>query len=174
METLKGWSNQKWQFCHHSKPVWLTSVEHKTRYFEECWLPHSWLPLNVQKIQLKSVKTETVWWPTFFKITSLMFCRRTRLIQAWNDMRVSKRGENFHFLGGPFNRRLFFCEGIWLLSVFIETLILALNSLPFVETFSEMWFIVPHVLWRYLTILSSLICHHCIFIKQTYHKFSSS
>jgi len=41
----------------------------------------------------------TVWLPTFFKISSFVFNRRKKLIQVWNNSRVSKWCHNLHVFG---------------------------------------------------------------------------
>ncbi len=40
--------------------------------------------------------TETAWSPSFFRM-SFVFNRRKKVIQVWNDTRVSKRSQNVHF-----------------------------------------------------------------------------
>ncbi len=39
----------------------------------------------------------TIWLPTFFKISSLMFKRRKKLTHVWNNLWASKWWQNFHF-----------------------------------------------------------------------------
>jgi len=39
----------------------------------------------------------TVWLLIFLKISSLVFSRRMKFIQVWNNLRVSKWWRNFHF-----------------------------------------------------------------------------
>ncbi len=49
---------------------------------EKKYYGSQWLPL-------------TVWLPTFFKISSLCSAEKKKLKQVWNDMRVSKSGQDF-------------------------------------------------------------------------------
>jgi len=42
-----------------------------------------------KKILWRSIGTKTVSLPTFFKISSFLFCRWKKFIQVWNEMRVS-------------------------------------------------------------------------------------
>ncbi len=40
---------------------------------------------------------KTAWLQTFFKICSFVFSRTKKFIQVWNNLRVSKWWQNFHF-----------------------------------------------------------------------------
>ncbi len=77
----------------HAVPDPVSSVEHI--YFEECWKPNSfgshWLALFFVQ------STKTVWFPTFFKISSFMFTRRRKVIQGWNAVRMSKAWQILNF-----------------------------------------------------------------------------
>ncbi len=39
----------------------------------------------------------TALFPTFFRISSFVFSRTKKFIQVWNNLRVSKRWQNFYF-----------------------------------------------------------------------------
>jgi len=66
---LKGYSTQKWTFCHHL----LT----KARYFEA-------------RLELWHLLCQTtVWFQSFFRISSFVFSRRKKLTQVCNNLRVS-------------------------------------------------------------------------------------
>ncbi len=72
----------------------LSYLEHKSSYFEEqnsCW--PSLTSIVGGKILWKSMGAPST---AFFKISSFTFNMK-KLIQVWNDMRVSKWGQKFHF-----------------------------------------------------------------------------
>ncbi len=60
-----------------------SSVEHKRRYFEECWYTVL-VPVDFYYMDKKK-PTEI-----FLKISSLMFHKNKKVIQVWNDIMVSK------------------------------------------------------------------------------------
>ncbi len=62
--------------------AWLTSVEHKRRYFEKC----------CSFIFFLHIVKVSVWTTTFFKISAFMFHKIENIIQVWNDMRVHDNG----------------------------------------------------------------------------------
>jgi len=79
----------------------LSSAEHKGRYFEErvepnsCLAPLTYLVENYVEIRSRK-KVEILWmsmvpkFQWFFKIPSFVFSRRKKLIQVCNNLRVSK------------------------------------------------------------------------------------
>ncbi len=51
---------------------------------------------------------ETALFPTFFRISSFVFCRTKTFIQDWNYLRVSKWWQHFHFwVNYPFKCQFF-------------------------------------------------------------------
>lgn len=65
---FKGWSTQKWQFCHL---LFLKKI---------FWMFSTPIDLNIMdnKILCKSVGAKTVWLPTLFKVSSFVLHRRKR------------------------------------------------------------------------------------------------
>jgi len=55
-------------------------------------------PIDFHIMEGKKWGTSTVWLSTFFKISSFVFSRRKKFMQVWNNLRVSKCWQNFHFL----------------------------------------------------------------------------
>ncbi len=56
----------------------------------------------------------TVLLPTFFKISSFVFFRRKKLIQVWNNLKVTKWWQNFHFwVNYPFKASQFTLWPSW-------------------------------------------------------------
>ncbi len=54
--------------------------------------------MDKSTMQVKGIKT--LWFPTFFRLSSFVFCIKKKVIQVWNDdMRVSKWWQN-HFICG--------------------------------------------------------------------------
>jgi len=108
---LKGYSTQKWKFCHHLLTLkFLSSAEHKVRYLEERLVPKSCLAplisIGEKKILWKSMVPK---FQSFFKISSFVFSRQKKLIQVCNNLRVSEWWQHFHFwVEYPFK----LCNGI--------------------------------------------------------------
>ncbi len=72
----------------------LNTKEDILKDFEE---PNScWSPLT-EKCNGSQWGPSTFWLPAFFKISSFIFNIRKKLIQVWNDMRVSKWWQNLIF-----------------------------------------------------------------------------
>jgi len=111
---LKGYSTQKWKFCHHL--LTLKLLQTCMSFFlllntKEDILENDW---NFGTIDFHSVFfffygrqwcQTTVWFQSFFKISSFVFNRRKKLIQViCNKLRVSKWWQNFHYwVEYPFN-----------------------------------------------------------------------
>ncbi len=85
------------------------SAEHKGRYSEECGKhSSSGAPLTSIVFFFSYYGSQwcpkTAWLQTFFKISSFVFSRTNKFIQAWNYLRVSKWWQNFHlWVNYPFN-----------------------------------------------------------------------
>ncbi len=91
-----------WRECLHRHLKWI--VQPKMKILSTFSYPQVvpnvvWLffkanscgyPLMYRKILWRSMETSTVWLPTFFQISSFVFNRRKKLLQVWNDIRVSK------------------------------------------------------------------------------------
>ncbi len=72
----------------------ISYVEHKRRYFDEFWRAKRLLvPIDFHSRERNTMDGL----PVFFQISSFMFNTRKKLIQVWNDMRVSKWSQKFHF-----------------------------------------------------------------------------
>jgi len=102
--TLKGYSStQKWKFSYHL--LTLKFLQTCMRFFlllntKEDILKNDW---DFGIIDYHSIyygsqwcKT-TVWFQSFFKISSFVFSRRNKLIQVCHNLRVSKLWQNFLF-----------------------------------------------------------------------------
>jgi len=81
------------QFVANLNVFILSSAEYKGRYFEERLEPNSCeAPLTSIVIFFyywSQWWQTTVWFQSFFKISSFVFSRRKKLIQVWNNLRVS-------------------------------------------------------------------------------------
>jgi len=100
MGPLNGYSPQRLEFGHPLLTLkllqtcmnWISSAEHKGRYFEERLEPNSCL------VPLTSIwKSMVAKFQSFFKISSFVFSSRKKLIQVCSNLRVSKWWKNFYF-----------------------------------------------------------------------------
>jgi len=67
-----------------------SSAEHKGRYFEERLEPNSRSAQLTSILDKKKIlKSMVPKFQSFFKISSYVFSRRKKLIQVWNNLRVS-------------------------------------------------------------------------------------
>ncbi len=97
---LKKEFTQKWKFCHHLLKLFQTSMSFflllntkgdisrnvgNQTVSGPCWLPYYFCPHHWSQQH------------TFCKISYFMFNRRKKIIQVWNNLRVSKWWQNFHF-----------------------------------------------------------------------------
>ncbi len=89
------------------KPVWITLSwwsNNLKNVGNQAVDGSHWLPLYEKNYRSRWLPS-TVWFPTFFKISSIVFNRRDKLLQVWNNMRESKLWHHFHFcMNYPFKR----------------------------------------------------------------------
>ncbi len=120
------------------------------RYFEEpnsCWSPLT--SIVGKKILWKSIGTINCLITAFFKISSYMFNIRNKLIQVWNEMRVSKWWQ-FSFLGEPFKMFLLLICSI-ITGVYIN--ITMTHSISLVSHISLVWALIIIKLNKECTLL---------------------
>lgn len=79
-----------------SKPLWFSFLQWRTKedILRNVWGFFCWFFCSIQS---KSMVTKTVWFPKCLKISSFILCRRQKITQVWNDIKLSKWWKKFTF-----------------------------------------------------------------------------